>query len=170
MQGYLCTLMVINSCTLYKGYVLTDYMCTYICMQESNWGNWSFCRNIPFQTLVHQICCYKYNQIDNDSFQVDSSSLLFIIICVLSNFPTITVCLLQYILHSCALDPDLKILPGGDMTEVGEKVLVLSTLKYCYVENPILSGERGRLHNYHYSLSRYNNSSQDCCLVYSGVA
>lgn len=31
------------------------------------------------------------------------SLLLYIeIICVLSNFPTLTVCLLQYILHACA--------------------------------------------------------------------
>ena len=56
----------------------------------------------------------------------------------------------ETVLHSCALDPDLKILPGGDMTEIGEKVLVSSTLKHCCVENSILSGERGRLHNYHY--------------------
>ncbi len=25
-------------------------------------------------------------------------------------------------LHACALEPDLQILPGGDMTEIGEKV------------------------------------------------
>ncbi len=25
-------------------------------------------------------------------------------------------------IHSCALEPDLEILPGGDMTEIGEKV------------------------------------------------
>ena len=25
-------------------------------------------------------------------------------------------------LHTCALEPDLEILPGGDMTEIGEKV------------------------------------------------
>ena len=25
-------------------------------------------------------------------------------------------------IQSCALDPDLEILPGGDMTEIGEKV------------------------------------------------
>ena len=27
-------------------------------------------------------------------------------------------------LHSCALEPDLDILPGGDQTEIGEKVHV----------------------------------------------
>ena len=27
-------------------------------------------------------------------------------------------------LNSCALEPDLEILPGGDMTEIGEKVRV----------------------------------------------
>lgn len=47
----------------------------------------------------------------------------------------------ETVLHSCALDPDLKILPGGDMTEIGEKVLVSSALKHCCVENSILSGE-----------------------------
>ena len=26
------------------------------------------------------------------------------------------------VLDACALTPDLKILPGGDMTEIGEKV------------------------------------------------
>jgi len=40
----------------------------------------------------------------------------------------------ETILHSCALDPDLKVLPGGDTTEIGEKVQVSSTLKYCCVE------------------------------------
>ena len=29
-------------------------------------------------------------------------------------------------LHSCALERDLEILPGGDMTEIGEKVRSLS--------------------------------------------
>ena len=29
-------------------------------------------------------------------------------------------------IQSCALDPDLEILPGGDMTEIGEKVGVVS--------------------------------------------
>lgn len=28
----------------------------------------------------------------------------------------------QRTISGCALDPDLKILPGGDMTEIGEKV------------------------------------------------
>ena len=28
----------------------------------------------------------------------------------------------QRVLDACALNPDLKILPGGDMTEIGEKV------------------------------------------------
>jgi len=28
-------------------------------------------------------------------------------------------------IQSCALDPDLEILPGGDMTEIGEKVGVV---------------------------------------------
>ena len=27
-------------------------------------------------------------------------------------------------LHGCALEPDLEILPGGDQTEIGEKVCV----------------------------------------------
>ena len=29
----------------------------------------------------------------------------------------------ETVLHSCALDPDLKVLPGGDMAEIGEKVV-----------------------------------------------
>lgn len=29
-------------------------------------------------------------------------------------------------IEACALDPDLKILPAGDMTEIGEKVLLMS--------------------------------------------
>ena len=28
-------------------------------------------------------------------------------------------------IHACALDPDIEILPGGDMTEIGEKVHML---------------------------------------------
>ncbi len=32
----------------------------------------------------------------------------------------------QKVLQSCALEPDLKILEGGDMTEIGEKVCFLS--------------------------------------------
>lgn len=31
-------------------------------------------------------------------------------------------------LHCCALEPDLEILPGGDMTEIGEKV----RMEVCY--------------------------------------
>ena len=33
-------------------------------------------------------------------------------------------CHYQQVLHSCALEPDLEILPGGDQTEIGEKVCV----------------------------------------------
>ena len=29
-------------------------------------------------------------------------------------------------LHACALKPDLKVLPGGDMTEIGEKGINIS--------------------------------------------
>ena len=29
----------------------------------------------------------------------------------------------QKVLEACALEQDLKILPGGDMTEIGEKVI-----------------------------------------------
>jgi hypothetical protein len=32
--------------------------------------------------------------------------------------------LYRSILHACALEQDLEILPGGDMTEIGEKVRV----------------------------------------------
>ena len=32
------------------------------------------------------------------------------------------------ILEACALLPDLKVLPAGDATEIGEKVIVLSIL------------------------------------------
>ena len=28
-------------------------------------------------------------------------------------------------LHACALEQDLEILPGGDMTEIGEKVTIV---------------------------------------------
>ena len=28
-------------------------------------------------------------------------------------------------LHACALGPDLDILPGGDQTEIGEKVIIM---------------------------------------------
>ena len=34
------------------------------------------------------------------------------------------------VLDACALTPDLKILSGGDMTEIGEKVQILSLLSY----------------------------------------
>jgi len=37
------------------------------------------------------------------------------------------------VLHSCGLDPDLKVLPGGDMTEIGEKVH--TGINYCFVES-----------------------------------
>ena len=33
----------------------------------------------------------------------------------------------ETVLHSCALDPDLKVLPGGDMAEIGEKVNIFVT-------------------------------------------
>ena len=37
-------------------------------------------------------------------------------------------------LHDCALEQDLEILPGGDMTEIGEKVCVLYyAVVYCNV-------------------------------------
>ena len=32
----------------------------------------------------------------------------------------------QEVLRACALPPDIKMLPGGDMTEIGEKVLLKS--------------------------------------------
>ena len=32
-------------------------------------------------------------------------------------------------LHSCALEPDLEILPGGDQIEIGEKVLYIPHTK-----------------------------------------
>ena len=32
------------------------------------------------------------------------------------------------VLHACALRPDIEVLPGGDQTEIGEKVLYLSNL------------------------------------------
>lgn len=32
------------------------------------------------------------------------------------------------VLEACALTPDLEVLPGGDMTEIGEKVLSFSVL------------------------------------------
>lgn len=32
------------------------------------------------------------------------------------------------VLEACALTPDLEVLPGGDMTEIGEKVQKRSTL------------------------------------------
>ena len=32
------------------------------------------------------------------------------------------------VIHTCALQPDLDILPGGDLTEIGEKVLKLINL------------------------------------------
>ena len=32
-------------------------------------------------------------------------------------------------LHSCALEPDLEILPGGDQIEIGEKVLYILSRK-----------------------------------------
>jgi len=40
-----------------------------------------FCRNST--SHVCQICCFKYNQINNYSFQVASSLLLFIILIVI---------------------------------------------------------------------------------------
>ena len=33
----------------------------------------------------------------------------------------------ETVLHSCALGPDLKVLPGGDMAEIGEKVNIFVT-------------------------------------------
>ena len=40
----------------------------------------------------------------------------------------------QQVLDACAMTPDLKILPGGDQTEIGEKVLVLK----CYILSYVL--------------------------------
>lgn len=34
----------------------------------------------------------------------------------------------QQVLEACALLPDLKLLPGGDLTEIGEKVSTLATV------------------------------------------
>lgn len=31
----------------------------------------------------------------------------------------------QEVVHACALAPDLELLPAGDLTEIGEKVLIL---------------------------------------------
>ena len=35
------------------------------------------------------------------------------------------------VLEACALETDLKILPAGDLTEIGEKVLVICHYKSC---------------------------------------
>ena len=40
------------------------------------------------------------------------------------------------VLHACALKPDLKILPNGDLTEIGEKVnfyLFIFSIKYAFL-------------------------------------
>ena len=39
--------------------------------------------------------------------------------------------LYEHVIENCALGPDLEILPGGDMTEIGEKVrkyIILSVI------------------------------------------
>lgn len=36
------------------------------------------------------------------------------------------------VLEACALTLDLEVLPGGDMTEIGEKVQKRSTFIFCY--------------------------------------
>ena len=36
-------------------------------------------------------------------------------------------------IDSCALEPDLEILPGGDMTEIGEKVSNLSISTFVII-------------------------------------
>ena len=33
----------------------------------------------------------------------------------------------KHVISACALDPDIEVLPAGDMTEIGEKVR-----KYCF--------------------------------------
>ena len=39
--------------------------------------------------------------------------------------------------EACALKPDLEILPGGDMTEIGEKVTMYSPISFisCKVDH-----------------------------------
>ena len=37
----------------------------------------------------------------------------------------------ETILEACALKPDLNILPGGDLTEIGEKVKTFFLFKTC---------------------------------------
>ena len=46
---------------------------------------------------------------------------------------TINETLYSKTLHDCALEQDLEILPGGDMTEIGEKVCTYCTILYCAV-------------------------------------
>ena len=43
-------------------------------------------------------------------------------------------------IHTCALRTDLDILPGGDLTEIGEKVLII-TLFFPFIAN-ILTKKR----------------------------
>ncbi len=38
-------------------------------------------------------------------------------------------------IHGCALEPDLEILPGGDMTEIGEKVRSGDLIYHVTVES-----------------------------------
>ena len=44
-------------------------------------------------------------------------------------------------LHSCALEPDLEILPGGDQTEIGEKVLYIRSRKLLVIRVPHSNGK-----------------------------
>ena len=43
-------------------------------------------------------------------------------------------------LHSCALEPDLEILPGGDQTEIGEKVY--TSRKLLVIRVPHCNGKQ----------------------------
>ena len=42
------------------------------------------------------------------------------------------------VIESCALGPDLDILPGGDMTEIGEKVLLVKTLLFPHLVTSVI--------------------------------
>lgn len=38
----------------------------------------------------------------------------------------------QCVLEACSLTPDLEVLPGGDLTEIGEKVLGLELFMFLF--------------------------------------
>ena len=42
------------------------------------------------------------------------------------------------VLDACALTPDLEVLPGGDLTEIGEKVQKLSFFSSTFLKNLLL--------------------------------